>query len=153
METDQAAELARLRRMVQTLGDILVECGVVDPAIVEGRLRAASLDPDGAAEMPSLKRPGLFARLFHRASQEQSVPMAPIPVDQTTRVALLPFEAQSLYDEPIGSTNRRSPFARRATPASSRASSAPHAGTCARCWRRAPVDGGNLCARCAVLNG
>jgi hypothetical protein len=66
--------------------------------------------------------------------------------DQTLPVEKLPFEVQSLYDEPLGGSRVGD------TRKESHKSSPKH-GTCNRCWRLAPLSTGQLCARCAVKQG
>ena len=53
------AEVARLRHMVMVMAEMLVECGVVDQAMIEGRLRVAR-----AAELPLPARQSFWSRLF-----------------------------------------------------------------------------------------
>jgi hypothetical protein len=137
------AEVVRLRRMVHALAEMLVDCGVVDSSMVEGRLRLASVE----TEQLAVKKPSLWSRLFGRKNQDLigAVPSVMMPVDQTVPVQKLPFEVQSLYDEHNGPSvvapGLAATTAARAT-----------VGNCARCWRRAPLQG-QLCARCAVRNG
>ncbi len=154
-------DVARLRAMVEVLAQTLVDTGLVDRAIVEGKLRAAAATavPDAPAlpSPPSLKRPGLWASLFgrKRAREEPAppeLPLAPIPMplpgaDQTNRVVRPPFPIQSLYDEPESSdrtTNqkRSSSHDTIATP--------PRFGVCDRCWRNRALDSRGHCEACAA---
>jgi hypothetical protein len=152
-------DVARLRAMVEVLAQVLVDTGLVDHAIVEGKLRAASATaiPDEPA-LPSLKRRGLWASLFGRkpapapAPPPPELPSAPPPTplpaaDQTNRVARLPFPIQSLYDEPESSertTNQKRSGSHDtiATP--------PRFGMCNRCWRQRALDATGLCESCAA---
>jgi len=146
-----AAEVVRLRRMLQAMAEMLVECGVVDASMVEGRLHlAAERSAETLAEV-SLKPVGLWTRLFGRKKAtrpdvEGVVPAAMMPIDQTVPVEKLPFEVQSLYDESgasrVGSAPKKPPTLEQTK-----------LGTCNRCWRRAPINSGSLCARCAVSHG
>jgi hypothetical protein len=147
-------EVVRLRRMVLAMAEMLVECGVVDASMVEGRLHfAASASPQPASEEISLKPAGLWARLVSKLGKKRNarsqtgvVPTTMMPIDQTVPVEKLPFEVQSLYDESgaskIGSAPKKPPTLEQTK-----------LGACNRCWRRAPINSGSLCARCAVSHG
>jgi hypothetical protein len=158
------AEVVRLRRMVHALAEMLVECGVVDASMVEGRLRLASAAVRGEADGTvgelsdvSLKKPSLWSRIFGKKQPPPvvgAVPAVMMPVDQTVPVQKMSFEVQSLYDEhggssvvapgqTLGSAPKQAPTTvARAT-----------VGNCSRCWRRAPLQTGQICARCAIQNG
>jgi hypothetical protein len=150
------AEVVRLRRMVQAMAQMMVECGVVDPSMVEGRLHHAAEAMAPALDGVSLKPASLWARLFGRQRGREkaarvdasgAVPTVMMPPgDQTVPVEKLPFEVQSLYDESgaskIGSAPKRPPTLEETK-----------LGTCNRCWRHAPINSGSLCARCAVSHG
>ncbi len=162
-------EVLRLRRMVHAMAEMLVECGVVDPAMVEGRLRSASEAPsppgdetydDGDDDVPSLKKVGFWARLFGRrrptttvkptvtTAATGAIPTALLASDETVPVTKLPFEVQSLYDEAGNSMVGSGPKQPRPPTLD-----VPRPGTCNRCWRRALVNSGQVCARCAVQHG
>ncbi len=145
------AEVVRLRRMVHALAEMLVECGVVDASMVEGRLRLASVQ----MEVPSLKKPSWWSRLFRRkepAPPAGAVPAVMMPVDQTAPVQKMSFEVQSLYDETGGPSVVAPGMAALPTQGLTQAARAT-VGNCTRCWRRAPLSTGQLCARCAVRAG
>jgi hypothetical protein len=141
------AEVVRLRRMVHALAEMLVDCGVVDSSMVEGRLRIASVESEDFA----IKKPSLWSRLFgKKPSLVGAVPAVMMPVDQTVPVQKLPFEVQSLYDENAPSVVAPGQaFPQQGSTTIARAT----VGNCARCWRRAPLQTGQLCARCGVQNG
>ena len=146
VEDSLEAEVIRLRRMVHSLAEILVESGIVDASIVEGRLRLSG-NGSGTHKIPSLKKPSLWSRLFTRKQRNDydgAVPIAMMPVDQTVPVQKMPFEVQSLYDETGGPSV--------VAPAMTRPDKVG-VGNCARCWKRAPLNSGSLCARCAVKAG
>jgi hypothetical protein len=142
-EESLESEVFRLRRMVHSLAEILVESGIVDSSIVEGRLR---LSGNSTGKIPSLRKPSWWSRLFKRKKQQDygAVPMAMMPIDQTVPVQKMPFEVQSLYDETGGPSV--------VAPAMTRPDKVS-VGTCARCWKRAPINSGSICARCAVQHG
>jgi hypothetical protein len=156
-------EVVRLRAMVGVLAELLVECGVVELGMVEGRLRTAaatSAAPAGASddEVPSLKKPGLFAQLFAKLGKPKpqarraAAPPAP-PVDETARFAKLPFDTESLYDEPDRATEQASMQARGLTPVRQVPQppvAATNVGVCTRCWKRRPLEAGRMCADCAA---
>ena len=137
------AEVIRLRRMVHSLAEILVESGIVDSSIVEGRLR---LSGNSTGVIPSLKKPSWWSRLWKKKERDDfgAVPMAMMPIDQTVPVQKMPFEVQSLYDEAGGPSV--------VAPAMTRPDKVS-VGNCSRCWKRAPLNSGSLCARCAVKAG
>jgi hypothetical protein len=141
--TSLEAEVVRLRRMVQALAEMLVECGVVDSSMVEGRLRLASQEF-------SLKKPSFWSRLWRKKEEIGAIPMVMMPpsIDQTMPVEKLPFEVQSLYDESGGP----SPSVV-APPLAMTLAARTSVGNCARCWRRAPLSAGQLCARCGIQPG
>ncbi len=101
-------EVARLRHMVRVMADVLVECGVVDQSMIEQRLRM----PPSLMEYAPPARPGFWSRLFgRRALDVGAVPSVIISgeTDRTVEVQRLPFEVQSLYDEPGAPTSASSP--------------------------------------------
>src|SRR5262249_29965222 len=98
----------------------------------EGRLKLGSFEP------APLKKPSWWSRLFKKKREVGAIVSEMMPVDQTVPVQKLPFEVQSLYDEPnLVSTSKR----------------VVKNGTCSRCWRRGPLNTGQVCARCAVQHG
>jgi hypothetical protein len=140
------AEVVRLRRMVHALAEMLVECGVLDASMVEGRLRLASVAPEPlhpSMQSFSIKKPGLWTRLFGKETKEPvgAIPAVMMPVDQTVPVQKMPFEVKSLYDESGGPSV--------VAPGMTLAARAA-VGNCARCWRRVPLNAAQLCARCSL---
>jgi hypothetical protein len=87
-------EVERLRRMVRAMAEMLVEHGLIDASIVEGRLRLAAIP-----YLPTPpKKASWWSRLFHK-EEIGAIPTVMMPVDQTAPVQRMPFEVQSLYDE------------------------------------------------------
>jgi hypothetical protein len=158
-------EVVRLRRMVHAMAEMLVECGIVESAMVEGRLRLASEAPLPSLQteqVPSLKSPGFFTRLwarwFRRAPamaplDDDGVVSMAIPPDQTVPVQKLPFEVQSLYDDVGPSQVGSMPRAAAAAAAKPTTVARQRHGTCNRCWRRGQLDTGQVCVRCATSHG
>jgi hypothetical protein len=155
-ESDPAVEIARLRAQVRALADLLIECGIVDAAMVEGRLRAATarlpkpqpargrVEPRGARV-----RRSFLSRLFRRDPTDPSISDAivgAVPTtkltDQTSRVINLPFDPSVLYAEPDLQTDRHTDRKRtNLTPTD--------VGKCERCWRMRALASSRLCFRCA----
>jgi hypothetical protein len=141
------AEVVRLRRMVHALAEMLVEHGIVDSSMVEGRLHLATVDADPLDF--SAKKPSWWARLWKKQEPPADVgafPAVMMPVDQTVPVQKMSFEVQSLYDE-TGGPSVVAPTQGMTTAARTRV------GNCTRCWKRSPLSTGQLCARCAVRAG
>jgi hypothetical protein len=133
------AEVAQLRQMVQALSELLVECGVFDASMVEGRMRLAV----EASPMPRPKR-RWWTRLLARLSAVRAAAPSSPSAEETTRVPKLPFDMTTLYDD-AGSSSATSP----------RSPSFEEVvlGHCSRCWNHAPLTRGQLCARCAIRHG
>ena len=121
-------ELAQLRAQVDALTALLIECGVVDRSMLQGRLEgaAARVVPRKLGLPP--RKPGLFARLFARRPREAGAIPTPREADATVPNVTLPFKPDGLYDE------------RRLTPIG--------VGKCERCWRMKPLSANRLCFRC-----
>jgi hypothetical protein len=95
-EPNTELEVIRLRRMVHAMAEMLVECGVIDASMVEGRLRLAAIP----FLPPARKKLSWWTRLFRTRSKDLgAVPTVMMPIDQTVPVQRMPFEVQSLYDE------------------------------------------------------
>jgi hypothetical protein len=148
-ESDPAIEIARLRAQVRALADLLIECGIVDEAMVEGRLRAAARKPQlarGRAEPRTARaRRSFLSRLFGRDPTDPSISnsiVGAVPTtklaDQTSRVTNLPFDPSVLYTERDMQTEKK------------RANLTPtDVGKCERCWRMRALASSRLCFRCA----
>src|SRR2546423_5689596 len=111
-------ELAQLRAQVAALTELLVECGIVDRSMLQGRLNgaAARIRPRKLGLAP--KKTGFFARLFSRRPTEE-VLAGTVPTRReadATIPTVMPFSNDNLYDEQ-----------RRLTPIG--------VGKCERCWR------------------
>ena len=123
-------ELAQLRAQVAALTELLVECGVVDRSMLQGRLNgaAARIKPRKLGAAP--RKRGFFARLFSRsATKEVGAIPTPVPRDTDATIpTVMPFKTDNLYDE------------RRLTPIG--------VGKCERCWRMRPLSANKLCFRC-----
>jgi hypothetical protein len=142
-------EIAQLRAQVRALSDLLVECGVLDASMVNGRLLSAASRvaprPLGRPPAPPTrpKKPGFWSRLFR---SEKTPPAAPPPqrgksgrvADATVPEVNLPFAAQVLYGETDMHTLEKR---RNLTPT--------EVGKCQRCWRMRPLASNHLCSRCA----
>jgi hypothetical protein len=102
------------------LTDLLIECGIVDRSMLEGRLKgaAARVAPSPLGLPP--KKQGVLSRLFRRERHD---------TDQTIPTVNLPFKPVALYEsERIAATEM---------------------GKCQRCWRIRPLSAGRLCSRCS----
>ncbi len=142
-------ELAQLRAQIRAMGQLLVECGVVDASMLQGRLAGAASRVAAQSGAPRISAPprrpkkSLWSRLFARKelAVEPQLPEA-IPVyrqpDQTEPVVQLPFRPKLLYAEPDLNTDKR----RNLTPTD--------VGKCERCWRMRPLAANRLCSRCAL---
>lgn len=123
---DSALEIqvAQLQAQVAALTDLLIECGIVDRSMLEGRLRgaAARVAPQALGLPP--RKPGLLARIFRRDER----------ADQTIPTVDLPFKPVALY----GDSER---LERHLTPT--------NVGKCQRCWRIRPLSAGRTCVRCS----
>jgi hypothetical protein len=122
-------ELAQLRAQVAALTDLLVECGIVDRSMLQGRLNgaAARIKPRKLGAAP--RKRGFFARLFSRPTEEVGAIPMPREADATIPT-VMPFKHDDgLYDEQ-----------RRLTPIG--------VGKCERCWRMKPLSANKLCFRC-----
>jgi hypothetical protein len=120
-------QVVQLQAQVAALTDLLVECGVLDRSMLQGRLQgaAARVSPRPLGLAP--KKPGLLWRIFKR--EEPRAPRA----DQTLPQVNLPFKPVALYDsERI----------------SERHLTTTEVGKCQRCWRIQPLSVARLCARC-----
>jgi hypothetical protein len=132
-------ELAQLRAQVAALTDLLVECGVVDRSMLEGRLNgaAARIRPRKLGAAPKKKR-GVLARIFSREHSEVGAVPNTRLADQTMPTVNLPFKPVALYGESERiTTDKRE---RRLTPL--------NVGKCERCWRMRPLSANRLCFRC-----
>ena len=121
-------ELAQLRAQVAALTELLIECGLVDRSMVQGRLNGAAsrVKPRPLGLAP--RKPGFWARLFSRRREEVGAIPTPREADETVPNVSLPFKPDGLYDE------------RRLTPIG--------VGKCERCWRMKPLSANRLCFRC-----
>ncbi len=134
-------EVAQLRAQVAALTELLIECGVVDRSMLEGRLNgaAARIVPRPLGAAPK-KKPGLLARLFAKPAAApkprptDGVVRQPQAPDETIPNVNLPFKPVALYGEPDRSTPVR------LTPTD--------VGKCERCWRIRPLAANRLCFRC-----
>jgi hypothetical protein len=139
-------EVAQLRAQVRALSDLLIECGVLDASMVNGRLLSAASRvaprPLGRPPAPP-KKIGFWARLFRR--KEPTRPGLPPIRAKASRIAdatvpevNLPFAPQVLYGETDMHTLEKR---RNLTPT--------EVGKCQRCWRMRPLASNHLCSRCA----
>jgi hypothetical protein len=135
-------EVRQLRAQVRALADLLIECGVIDAAMIEGRLNGAAARIAGW--LPSTERTervqrkrGFFSRLFSR-KKDVAIGAAPISrlADETARVITAGYEPP-LYAEP-DLTKRRTGL----TPT--------EMGKCEHCWRVRPLAADRLCSRCGA---
>ena len=147
--TQLEIEVAQLRAQVRAMGQLLVECGIVDASMLQGRLAGAASRVAAQSGAPRIsaptvapRKPGFWSRLFGKKQPIVAVPevgAVPIPrlPDQTEPVVQLPFRAKLLYAEPDLQTDKR----RNLTPTD--------VGKCQRCWRMRPLAVNKLCSRCA----
>jgi hypothetical protein len=145
--TQLEIEVAQLRAQVRAMGQLLVECGVVDASMLQGRLAGAASRVAAQSGAPLLRSAveeeerGFWSRLFGKKELVDPNEVGPIPTthlkaDQTEPVVQLPFRPKLLYAEPDLNTDKR----RNLTPT--------EVGKCERCWRMRPLAANKLCSRC-----